>query len=83
MSRALRDGIQEFIASNTKDGVYSKAMKEMSDLYKIVDLLETSATKEKGLSALKVWMRNNPVKARVLGALGVTTLGGTTYGVLK
>lgn len=71
MATELRNGIQDFIANNTKDGVYKGKMKDMSDLYNVIDMLDTSAVKTKGMNGIKMWMRANPGKTKLIeGALG-------------
>lgn len=64
---AIRNGVQDFIKDGTKDTFYADKMKEMSDLYDVRDLVNTTALKEKGQNALKVWAKNNPKKAKALG----------------
>lgn len=66
MELSLRDGVQKFIANNTKDGVYAGKMKEMTGLYRLQDLMETAASKTKGLSLRAQWMRAHPVAAKSL-----------------
>lgn len=66
MSKAIRNGIQDFIKSNTKDTVYANKMLDMTQLYDLIDMLKTTAVKEKGMSALKVWMNANPTKSTAI-----------------
>ena len=67
LTRELRDGVQDFIANRTPNGVYRQQMKEMSELFEVNDSLLNKASHEKGKNALGLWMRNNPGKATILG----------------
>lgn len=69
---ALRKSIQDFIANKTEDTFYKTAMKEMSTLFDIEGILQNKAVKEKGKNALMLWIKRNPIKAKVIGATGAT-----------
>lgn len=66
----LRNAVQDFISDRTDNVTYKAAMKEMSGLFKLRDLALTKATKERAKSALGLWIKNNPVAAKVIGAVG-------------
>lgn len=66
----LRNAVQDFISDRTDNVTYKAAMKEMSGLFKLRDLALTKATKERARSALGLWIKNNPVAAKVIGAVG-------------
>ena len=82
IARKFRNGIQDFIATNTSDGIYKGYMKDMSELYDLADVLETKAVKEKGKSAIQAWIRANPSKSKVAKIIIGTGLVGTAGGVL-
>lgn len=65
----LRNAVQDFISDKTDNVTYKTAMKEMSGLFKIRDLALTKATKERARSAIGLWIKNNPVAAKVIGAV--------------
>lgn len=66
----LRNAVQDFISDRTDNVTYKAAMKEMSGLFKLRDLALTRATKERARSALGLWIKNNPIAAKVIGAVG-------------
>ncbi len=74
MAKGVRTSVQEFIADSTEDGVYKAAMKDMTDLYDLADIVDQKAVKEKGKSGIGVWLKDNPVAKNVIwyggGALG-------------
>lgn len=74
MKVELRNAVQDFISERTDDVTYKSAMKEMSGLFKLRDTVATRATKERARSAIQQWLRENPVKAKVLGGLGVAAM---------
>lgn len=75
MTKGIRDGIQSFIEKNTADGVYKTYMKDMSQLYDVLDMITVKATKEKGLSALRLWVKNNAEVIKILKIGGWIALG--------
>lgn len=75
VKKKFRNAIQEYISENTPDGVYKTKMKDMTDLFNLEDVVQTKASKEKGLNALQVWIKENPTKAKVIGA-GAGVAGG-------
>lgn len=76
----LRNGVQDFIAKNTPEGIYKGLMKDMRGLFKIQEILEIKANSEKGMSGLKVWIKNNPGKVKLVEWLGGGVIG---YSILK
>lgn len=81
MARALRNGIQDFIGK--AEPKYSPAMKEMSDMYKIIDMLETKATKERSLTGIQALIKANPKTAAALKYAGYGLLGAGIAGETK
>jgi len=74
MKVELRNAVQDFISERTDDVTYKAAMKEMSGLFKLRDTVATRATKERARSAIQQWLKENPVKAKILGGLGATAI---------
>ena len=74
VKREFRNSIQDFIAEKTPNTFYSNSMKEMSDLFRLHDNVALQAAREKGMSSLRVLMRNHPTATKVLGTglLGYT-----------
>lgn len=79
MKIEFRNGIQDFIVNRTPDGVYKTSMAEMSNLYKLNELLKVKALSEKGTSAIKLWIRSNPVKAKLIGWGAPAIAGGAIF----
>ncbi len=73
---AFRNAVQDFIAERTKDGTYKGLMSEMSNLYKVNDLVSLKAVKERGASGITQWIKDNPKKAKALG-YGATVYAGS------
>lgn len=72
----FRNSIQDFISQKTPDTTYANLMKEMSQLFRLRDILNTKAAKEKTHSALSLWMKHNPGKVKLIGyGLGATATG--------
>lgn len=74
--REVRNGAQEFITTRVPEGTYKATMKDMSGLIDILETIGTRGSKERGLSALKLWMKENPMKSKafewaIKGAAGV------------
>jgi hypothetical protein len=67
VKKRFRKAVQEYIAENTPDGVYSARMKEMTNLFDLEDTVATKAIKERGDNALQAWIKENPTKAKVIG----------------
>lgn len=67
VKREFRNAIQDYIAGHTKDNVYASKMKDMSQLFDLTDVLNTKAAKEKALTGIRLWIKNNPLKAKVIG----------------
>lgn len=63
----LRNAVQDYIAENTPDTVYKGFMKDMSQLFRLRDNAMTKATKERALGAIRLWMKNNPTKTKIIG----------------
>lgn len=78
IKREFRNAVQDFISERTPDGVYKTSMKEMSQLFKLRDITNTKAIKEKGLNAMQVWIKKNPTKAKLIGWTAGTGIIGTT-----
>lgn len=74
MKVELRNAVQDFISERTDDVTYKSAMKEMSGLFKLRDTVATRATKERARSAIQQWLKDNPVKAKVLGGIGAAAI---------
>jgi len=84
VKREFRNAIQDYIAEKTPDNVYRSIMKDMSQLYDLSDVINTKAAKEKALSGLRLWIKNNPTKAKVLGwSLGTGAVGVTGNAILR
>lgn len=73
--RAVRNAVQDFISDITGDSQYKNFMKEMTDLFRLNDNIAIKATKERGLSAIQLWMKQNPEKVRLLRWLLPTSIG--------
>lgn len=76
LKREFRNAIQDFIADRTPDEVYKTSMKEMSNLFKLRDLVNVKAVSEKGQSAIKLWMKDNPIKTKIIGIGAPSLVGG-------
>ena len=76
---AFRNAVQDFISERTDDVTYKGYMKEMSNLYNLIDTTSTKAAKERGINAVQAWIKSNPGKAKIVGwgggAAGLTMLG--------
>lgn len=84
IKREFRNAIQEYIAEKTPDNTYRSIMKDMTQLYELSDVINTKAAKEKALSGLRLWIKNNPTKAKVLGwSLGTGAVGVTGNAILR
>jgi hypothetical protein len=82
MKRGFRNIVQDYIADITPDDVYSTKMKDMRELFSLRDIMNAKARSEKGKSAIAMWARQNPLKAKVVGGIGATALGGIGYGII-
>lgn len=67
MKVELRNAVQNFISEKTDDITYKAAMREMSGLQRVKDLLQIKAAKEKANSAIGQWIKDNPLAAKVVG----------------
>lgn len=76
IKREFRNSIQDFIAERTPDEVYKTSMKEMSNLFKLKDLVNRKALSEKGQSAIKLWIKENPIKSKIIGIGAPALVGG-------
>lgn len=76
---AFRNAVQDFISERTDDVTYKGYMKDMSNLYSLIDTTSTKAAKERGINAFQAWIKSNPGKAKIIGwgggAAGLTFLG--------
>jgi len=66
IKKSLRNGVQEFIANKTPEGVYKQQMKDMSEMFRMLDMVDNKAIREKGQSALDLWKKNNKGKVNAL-----------------
>lgn len=78
MKVAFRNAVQDFISQRTDDVTYKAYMNDMSSLFRIRDIVNTKATKEKGLNAIMAWARRNENTLKVVGGLGAI---GTALGI--
>lgn len=78
MKKALRNGVQDFIAERTPEGIYKQSMKEMSQLFDMYDTIATKAAKERGRNWIQAWAKRNPNKATAAKWI----IGGGTAGAL-
>lgn len=79
MKIEFRNAVQDFISTNTDDVTYKGYMKEMSQLFKLAEVTETKAAKQKGMSAVQLWVKRNPNRAKLVGGLvgsGIITGAG-------
>lgn len=67
VKREFRNAVQDFIAERTPDGAYKTAMGNMRELFNLKDTLATKASKEKSLTGIKLWLKNNPIKTKIIG----------------
>lgn len=74
VKRSVRNSVQDFIAERTRDEVYKNSMSQMSQLFDLVDIVDNKAIKQKNYSAINMWVKKNPSKAKAIGAV-VTGLG--------
>lgn len=78
VKREFRNAVQDFVAERTPDNTYKNFMKDMTELYNMHDTIATKAIKQKGNSWLMQWIKNNPIKAKVIGyGVGGTVLDKT------
>lgn len=75
IKKGLRNSVQEFIAEGTPSDAYNSFMADMRGLYGLRDTAVLKAGKEKSLSGLTAWAKENPVKAKALGIVA----GGTLF----
>ena len=86
LDKAARRGIKQTL-EDALPSDYKPLMDEMSDMYEIADLLDYTVKAEKGKSALKLWLKNNPAKSKIVGygasGLGVGFGGAAIYDIFK
>ena len=82
IKREFRNAVQDFIAEKTPDEVYKGAMREMSGLFDLKDTIARKAVKEKGKNAIMLWIKHNPVKAKLIGWGGGLTGAGVAGSVI-
>ncbi len=74
---AFRNSVQDFVADRTPDGVYRGYMKDMSNLIRLRDnAVAVRAVKERGYDGFRLWIKNHPKTAKVVGwgvVLGIGT----------
>jgi hypothetical protein len=81
MKKELRNSVQDFISDSTDNVTYKGFMKDMSELFNLQDVIANKATKEKALSGIKLWIKNNPVKSKIVGwsiPAGIGTVIGSS-----
>lgn len=80
--KAFRNAVQDFISERTPNLEYKGKMTDMRELFDLQDILTARAIKERGASAFRQWMKENPTKVKLLetGA-GVAGLAGL-YGLV-
>lgn len=84
LKKGLRNSVQDFIADRTPEGEYKAAMRKMTELFDLHDIVATKAAKEKGLNAIQAWMKANPVKTKLIGGASVLVpTGATIYQMSK
>lgn len=87
MQKEFRNAVQEFIAEKTPDGIYKKAMKEMTDLFKLKDNVLDKSAYERKLGAIQKLMEEHPNKTKlleILGAgIGLTVLGSAANAAIE
>lgn len=72
----FRNTIQEFIAENTPDNTYKELMEDMTRLYRLRDNnVLIKAPKERAMSELTKWIKDNPKKVRVAEGAGLIIAG--------
>ena len=80
VKKEFRNAVQDFISEKTGDVTYKGYMKDMSELFDIWDVLNTKATKEKNYSKLRLWIKKNPTKAKLIGATAAGGIGLKVFG---
>lgn len=84
LKKGLRNSVQDFIADRTPEGEYKAAMRKMTELFDLHDIVATKAAKEKGLNAIQAWMKANPVKTKLIGGASLLVpTGATIYQMAK
>lgn len=74
----FRNAVQDFISEKTDDITYKSYMKDMSQLFKLRDIVNSKAAKEKALSSIEAFFRRNQNAIKILGY--VTGGAGFLYG---
>lgn len=84
IKREFRNSIQDFIANETPDEVYKTAMKDMRQLFNLKDITNTKAIKERGMNAIQLWVKRNPLKVKAVGGLiGAGVITGAVKSLIK
>ena len=84
IKKEFRNAVQDFISERTPDGVYKTAMKEMSELFNLKDIVNTKAVKEKGMNAIQLWVKRHPTRAKIIGGVaGTGILTGVGSSLIK
>lgn len=84
IKKEFRNAIQDYIAEKTPDKVYSTAMKDMTELFRLQETVAQKAIKEKGRNAIQVWLKNNPTKAKIIGGtIGTGIVGAVGSSILN
>lgn len=77
MKVKFRNAIQDFISEGTPDGEYKAFMKDMSNLLRLQETVATKASKQRGLDAIQLWLKEHPKTVKTIG-IG-TGLGGASF----
>ncbi|MCR4279320.1 MAG: hypothetical protein NUV78_01125, partial [Candidatus Zambryskibacteria bacterium] len=80
MKVEFRNAVQDFISNGTPDEIYKGYMKDMRNLMRLQDTVGTKAAKERAYDQIRLWIKENPKKAKAIGltitAAGLGTVGG-------
>lgn len=85
VARGVRNAAQEFITNKLGNDTYKVAMKDMSQLFDLADLVDNKAVRERSQSAIKAWIARNPAKYNLVKwALGGTVAyeGAKRFGIV-
>lgn len=74
--REVRNAAQDFVEGKIVDSKYKAFMKDMSDAFKVRDVLSVKAAKDIGQSKVSKALKNNPA---LKSALKYAALGAATY----
>jgi len=84
IKKEFRNAVQDFIADRTPDTTYKGYMKDMSELFKLKDITNQKAIKEKGQNAIQLWLKKHPTRTKIIGGVaGTGVLTGIGASLLK